>query len=100
MSEQVYKEIFKRPSNMSSAYNHFDISVVNQMHQIDVLYLPNDDGYAFVLSVVDCASRYKAARAIKGQSKPEIIEALNSIYSITDDVIESDKEVKPKKSRN
>ena len=89
MSEQVYKEIFKRPNKMSSAYNHFDISVVNQMHQIDVLHLPNDDGYPFVLSVIDCASRYKAARAIQGQTKPEIIEALNSIYSITDDVQES-----------
>ena len=100
MSEQLYKEIFKQPGKMSSAYNHFDISIVNQMHQIDVLHLPNDDGYPFVLSVIDCASRYKAARAIKGQTKVDIIEALNSIYSITD-VMESndiDTQIKPVKS--
>lgn len=78
--ELVYKEIFKKPSNKTQKSNHYDISVVNEMHQIDILYLPKDAGYKYALCVVDCASRFKAAQPLKTKYKAEILQQLDEIY--------------------
>ena len=48
----------------------FDVSLPNAVHQADLLFLPHDKlprgkkVYKYALTVVDVASRYKAAEAI------------------------------------
>jgi hypothetical protein len=81
ITEKTVKQIFKKPHrNARKLFNHFNISVPNEMHQVDLLYLPNDDGYKYALCLVDCASRYKAARALESKLAVDIIQALENIY--------------------
>ena len=63
---------------------HFDITKVNQMHQVDLLYLPHDKVYGniykYVLCVEDVASRYKAGRPLKTKKSSEVVDMLEDIY--------------------
>jgi hypothetical protein len=72
--------LLKKPSKKAKLYNHFSISIPNEMHQIDLLFLPTDNGHPYALTLVDCASRYKAARPMKTKLASEAIEKLMDIY--------------------
>ena len=62
----------------------FDISVPNLMHQADLLFLPHDKvgrtTYKYALTVIDVASRYKAAEPLKSKYSYEVANALKRIY--------------------
>lgn len=60
---------------------HYQVDIPNKMHQADLLYLPHDDGYKYALTVIDVASRYKDAYALKTKKASEVCEALKKIYS-------------------
>ncbi len=75
-----YNEIFTRPPKKAQLENHFSIAITDMMHQIDILYLPEDKGYRYTLCVVDVASRFKAARPLKTRMASEYIEQLMDIY--------------------
>ena len=63
---------------------HFDITKVNQMHQVDLLFLTHDTVYGniykYVLCVEDVASRYKAGRPLKTKKASEVSDMLKDIY--------------------
>ena len=63
---------------------HFDITKVNQMHQVDLLFLTHDTVYGniykYVLCVEDVASRYKAGRPLKTKKASEVSDMLQDIY--------------------
>ena len=63
---------------------HFDITKVNQEHQVDLLFLTHDTVYGniykYVLCVEDVASRYKAARPLKTKKASEVVDMLEDIY--------------------
>jgi len=50
-------------------------------HQADLLFLPNDNGYKYALTVVDVGSRLTDAEPIKDKTAKTIINAFKSIYS-------------------
>lgn len=77
---RLYNQITKRASNKAKLFNHYDIKIPNQLHQIDLLFLPTDDGYRYVLCLVDVASRYKAARALQSKEAEELLSNLKDIY--------------------
>ena len=62
----------------------FDVSVPNEVHQADLLFLPHDKvgrrTYKYALSVVDVASRYKAAEPLATKEAKEVADALSRIY--------------------
>jgi hypothetical protein len=91
MTDAKLKTLMKRPSKKSKLHNHFNISRPMEMLQMDLLFLPEDKGFNYALTVVDCASRYKAARAIRTKTSAEVIENFIDIY-------ENDKNIrKPEK---
>jgi len=60
LSKQAIWQIYlRRPSKIN--FSHFDVTVPNQVHQADLLFLPHDSGYKYALTVVDIASRFKQA---------------------------------------
>ena len=63
---------------------HFDITKVNQEHQVDLLFLTHDTVYGniykYVLCVEDVASRYKAGRPLKTKKASEVSDMLEDIY--------------------
>ena len=62
----------------------FDVSVPNQVHQADLLFLPHDrvgrKTYKYALTIVDVASRYKEAEPLTSKTATEVSDALSRIY--------------------
>ena len=64
----------------------FDISSLNSVHQADLLFLPHDrlprgrKIYKYALTVVDVASRFKAAEPLSTKESSEVSRAFQRIY--------------------
>ena len=63
----------------------FDVSLPNAVHQADLLFLPHDKlprgkkVYKYALTVVDVASRYKAAEALTSKESDEVAKGFAKI---------------------
>ena len=48
---------------------HYQVTISNEMHQFDLLYMPSDtlygNKYKYILAGIDAASRYKVARLLR-----------------------------------
>lgn len=55
----------------------------NRLHQSGLMFLPNENGYKYLLCVVDAASRYKAAYPLHTKNSEEVVDGLNHIYTTT-----------------
>ena len=62
----------------------FEISIPNEAHQADLLFLPHDKlkrkTYKYALTVVDVASRYKEAEPLTSKDSGEVAKAFSNIY--------------------
>ena len=64
----------------------FDVSMPNAVHQADLLFLPHDKLprgkkiYKYALTVVDVASRFKAAEALTSKDSDEVARGFAKIY--------------------
>ena len=64
----------------------FDVFSPNAVHQADLLFLPHDKlphgrkVYKYALTVVDVASRYKAAERLTSKESDEVSKAFQRIY--------------------
>ena len=52
----------------------------NSIHQADLLFLPNDDGYKYALVVVDTSTGMCDARPLKTKQNKEVLKAFKAIY--------------------
>ena len=78
-NSQEIVQIHKKPPEKSKLQNHYQISIPNERHEIDLLFLPTDKGYKYCLTVIDCASRYKWAEPVKNKTANAILEAYKQI---------------------
>ena len=66
----------------------FNVTVPNEVHQADLLFLPHDCPgrgrklYKYALTVVEVASRYKEAEPLATKEAKEVAVALERIYSL------------------
>ena len=64
----------------------FDVSAPNAVHQADLLFLPHDKLpkgkkiYKYALTVVDVASRYKAAEPLVSKESEEVLRGFARVY--------------------
>jgi len=62
----------------------FDVDAPNEVHQADLLFLPHDNigrkTYKYALTVVDIASRFKAAEPLATKEAKDVADALSRIY--------------------
>ena len=65
---------------------HYEATIPNQMHQLDLLYMPRDmlyvNKYKYVLSGIDVASRYKVARPMRTKQAKDVAEMIADIYKV------------------
>ena len=92
VSEQVAKNWLKKqamwqiylPAPKYIPRPKFDVSIPNQVHQADLLFLPHDSLrrkiYKYALTVVDVASRYKDAEPLSTKNSEEVAKAFTNIY--------------------
>ena len=62
----------------------FDVAVLNEVHQADLLFLPHDrlrqKTFRYALTVVDVASCYKEAESLSSKTAAEVADGLTWIY--------------------
>ena len=65
---------------------HYQVTIPNEMHQFDLLYMPSDtlygNKYKYILAGIDAASRYKVDRPLKIKQARNIAEMIAEIYKV------------------
>jgi len=85
LSKQALWQIYL-PAPQHVPRPRFEVSVPNEVHQADLLFLPHDRPgrgrklYKYALTVVDVASRYKEAEPLATKESKEVASALERIY--------------------
>ena len=65
---------------------HYEVTIPNQMHQFDLLYMPSDmlygNKYKYILSGLDVASRYIVARPVRTKQPADVADMIADIYKV------------------
>ena len=92
VSEDVARDWLKKqaiwqiylPALKYISWPKFDVSEPNDVHQADLVYVPHDRVgkkiYRYALTVVDVASRFKAAEPLTSKTASEVADSLEKIY--------------------
>ena len=66
---------------------HYEVTIPNEMHQFDLLYVPSDSlygsKYKYILARIDAASRYKVARPLRTKQARDVAEMIADIYKVS-----------------
>ena len=67
LSKQAFSQVHLPPSKHTDR-PHYEVTIPNEMHQFDFLYMPSDtlygNKYKYIMSEMNVASRYKVARPL------------------------------------
>ena len=65
---------------------HYEVTIPNEMHQFDLLYMPSDSlyrsKYKYILAGIDAASRFKVARPPRTKQARDVAEMIADIYKV------------------
>ena len=62
---------------------HYEVTIPNEMHQFDLLYMPSDSlNGSYILAGIDAASRYKVGRPLRTKQARDVAEMLADIYKV------------------
>ena len=65
---------------------HYQVTIPNEMHQFDLLYMPSDtlygNKYKCIIAGIDAASRYKVARPLRTKQAKDVAEMIADIYKV------------------
>ena len=73
-------QIYKQPPKLSRLSNKISVRRTNTFHECDIFHLPNDNSYRYAFVIVDRASRFKKAVALKNKTAAECARLL-SLYT-------------------
>lgn len=83
LSQQKVFQEYKNQLKYKGPEPHFNVDVPNDTHQADVMYLPKDYGFQYVLNVIDVATRFKASHALRNITGSAVRNAFIHIYKTT-----------------
>ena len=81
-NQKIYQE-HKNYRDYEGPQPHFNVTMPNDTHQADILFMPTDNKFKYILTVIDVASRYKAAMPLKDKSALTVWLNLEYIYKNT-----------------
>ena len=65
---------------------HYQVTIPNEMHQFDLLYMPSDtlyeNKYKYILAGIAAASRYKVARPLRTKQARDVAEMIADIHKV------------------
>ena len=65
---------------------HYQVTTPNEMHQLDLLYMPSEslygNKYKYILAGIDAASRFKVARPLRTKQARDVAEMIADIYKV------------------
>ena len=64
----------------------YQVTIPNQMHQFDLLYMPSDslygNEYKYILAGIDAVSRFKVTRLLRTKQANDVVEMIADIYKV------------------
>lgn len=73
-----------KPRRFNFKRNHYEIFSINEMWQADIIDLASiadeNDGFKYILLVVDCLSRFVRTRSLKTRTTKEVLIAFKSVF--------------------
>ena len=85
LSKQAFWQVHLPPPKRVDR-PHYEVTIPNEMHQFDLLYMPSDtlygNKYKYILSGIDVASRYKVARSLRTKQVKDVADMIADIYKV------------------
>lgn len=74
-----------KPRRINFKRNHYEVYTINELFQADLIDVQSmsaeNDGYKYILLVIDCFSRYIWTRPLKSKCAREVLDAFKSIFN-------------------
>ena len=85
LSQQAFSQVhFPAPKQVDRP--HYQVTIPNEMHQFDLLYMPSDslygNKYKYILAGTDAASRCKVTRPLRTKQAHDVAEMIADIYKV------------------
>jgi hypothetical protein len=77
---QLYKRVVKEKKAYAPKIMNPPDHSKNKIHQMDLLFMPDDDGYKYALTVVDTGSRLTDVEPLKTKTAKDVLNAIKNIY--------------------
>ena len=65
---------------------HYHLTIPNEMHQFDLLYMPSDtlygNKYKYILAGINAVSTYKVARLLRTKQVKDVVDMIADIYKV------------------
>ena len=65
---------------------HYQVTIPNEMHQFDLLYMPSDtlyrNKYKYILAGIDAVSRFSIVRLLRTKQAKDVAEIIADIYKV------------------
>ena len=85
LSKQAFWQV-NLPAPKQVDRPHYQVTIPNEIHQFDLLYMPSDtlygDKYKYLQAGIDAASRYKVARPLRTKQAWVVAEMIADIYKV------------------
>ena len=85
LSQQAFWQVHSPPPKQVDS-PHYEVTIPNQMHQFDLLYMPSDtlygNKYKYILARIDVTSRYKVAKPLRMKQAKDVAEMIADIYKV------------------
>ena len=85
LSQQAFWQVHL-PAPKLVARLHYQVTIPNEMHQFDLLYMPSDSlygsKYKYILAGIDATSRYKVVRPLRTKQAHDVAEMIADIYKV------------------
>ena len=85
LSQQAFWKVHL-PAPKSIDRSYYEVTIPNEMHQFDLLYMPSNtlygNKYKYILAGIDVASRYKVARPLRTKQARDVAEMIADIYKV------------------
>ena len=85
LSKQAFWQVHLPPPKCVDRL-HYQVMIPNEMHQLDLLYMPSDtlygNKYKYILAGIDVASRFKVVRPMRTKQAKDVAEMIADIYKV------------------
>ena len=85
LSKQAFWQVHLPPPKRVDR-PHYEVTIPNEMHQFDLLYMPLDTlygkKYKYILSAIDVASTYEVARPLRTKQAKDVADMIANIYKV------------------
>jgi hypothetical protein len=82
LAKQKLRNLYKKPIKDTGVnMPHVQVFAKDNTHQADLLFMPTDNEYKYILVVVDCYSRLVDAVPLKFKDSADVLAAFQEIYA-------------------